>query len=67
MSAKSRPCSQCGMFSKKCGGGKKERGNRAEIKNNTQFGASSPFQVLTNRRLYPGLFLGNKMDLRVCL
>lgn len=26
MSAKSRPCSQCGMFSKKCGGGKKRGG-----------------------------------------
>lgn len=54
MSAKSRPCAQCGMFSKQMWKGKKGRGDRAETKNNIRFSASSLFQILTNRRLFPG-------------
>ena len=66
MSAKSRPYSLCGMFSNQVWKEKGE-GGKAQTKNNIRPGAASLFQVLKNRRLYLGWFLGNKADLRICL
>lgn len=66
MSAKSRPYSWCGMFSKQVWKEKGEEGE-AQTKNNIRPGAASLFQVLKNRRLYLGWFLGNKVGLCICL